>query len=190
MAARSDPPAPPTTEAHPPAGWVRLGRLGRPFQLHGALRLRSTGPAADAAALELARTGATVWLSGAGAVRLREGRRVGGGVVVAFQGAYTPERARAHVHREVWAEPAAVAAAATSDDPDDIAVELLEGAAVRADGRAYGRVTRVVTGAQDLLLVEGPDGPRWVPWAAPYVAWDGSAIDIDDPPPGLLDDAG
>ena len=71
-----------------------------------------------------------------------------------------------------------------------IAVELLEGAAVRADGRAYGRVTRVVTGAQDLLLVEGPDGPRWVPWAAPYVAWDGSAIDIDDPPPGLLDDAG
>jgi 16S rRNA processing protein RimM len=182
-------PEPPATPARPPSGWVRLGRLGRPFQLGGALHLRSPGPAADAAVLELARSGATVWLSGIGAIRLREARRVGGGVVVAFPGAYGPERARAHVHRELWAAPDAVAGArAAGGDDADVAVELLEGAAVRLDGCPYGRVARVVAGAQDLLLVEGPDGERWVPWAASYVSWDGAAVDIDDPPPGLLDD--
>jgi ribosomal 30S subunit maturation factor RimM len=174
----------PADEARPPSGWVRLGRLGRPFQLQGALHLRSTGPAADAAVLDLAATAATVWLSGVGATRLREARRVGGGVVVAFQGAYTPERARAHVHRDLWADVAATMA----NEGDDVAVELLEGAAVRVDGEPFGRVAQVVLGAQDLLIVEGPDGPRWVPWGAPYVRWDGTAIDIDDPPPGLLDD--
>jgi ribosomal 30S subunit maturation factor RimM len=194
VAPRPDPSAPADEprpearpEARPPSGWVRLGRLGRPFQLRGALHLRSAGPAADAAVLDLAAAGATVWLSGVGATRLREARRVGGGVVVALQGAYTPERARAHVHRELWADVAA-AAGATAPGEDDVAVELLEGAAVRVDGEPYGRVAQVVLGAQDLLIVEGPDGRRWVPWAAPYVSWDGSAVDIDDPPPGLLDD--
>ncbi len=184
MAQRPDRAAP-STEAHPPTGWVRLGRLGRPFQLQGELRLRSLGPGADAAALELGRHGAAVWLSGVGPIRLRASRRVGGGVVLAFQGAYSPERARLHVHRELWVEPSAVA---MEGDADEIAVELLEGAEVRVDGRPYGRVVEVRTEPQELLLVEGPDGPRWVPWAAPYVDWDGAAIDIVDPPSGLLDD--
>jgi 16S rRNA processing protein RimM len=182
VAQRPEPPVPSDPEA-PPTGWVRLGRLGRPFQLHGALHLRSSGPAADAAALELAQAGAEVWLSGAGRTRLREARRAGGGVAVAFQGVYSPERARDLVHRDLWAEPGAVLA-----DDEAVAVELLEGAPVRVDGAPYGRVARVVLGAQDLLLVDGPDGERWVPWGAPYVAWDGAAIDIVDPPPGLLDD--
>ena len=192
MATRPASDTPDHAGARPPPGWLRLGRLGRPFQLHGALRLHGSGPAAEGVVLELARAGATVWLSGAGPTRLREGRRVGGGVVVAFQGAYSPERARAHVHRELWAEPAAVAAARAAGGAEaepDVVLELLEGAAVRVDGVAYGTVARVVAGAQDLLLVDGPDGPRWVPWAAPYVRWDGTVLDIDDPPPGLLDDA-
>ena len=192
MARPAAPPAPPEAEARPPSGWVRLGRLGRPFQLRGALHQRSPGPAAAAAVIELARSGATIWLSGVGATRIREARRVGGGVTVAFQGAYSPERARFHVHRELWATPDALsgARAASADaDDDEVAVEGLEGADVRLDGRPYGRVVRVVQGAQDLLLVEGPDGERWVPWAAPYVRWDGAAIDIVDAPVGLLDDA-
>jgi len=200
---RPDPDRPDIDEAHPPTGWVRLARLGRPFQLRGALRAQTLGPAADRALLELGADGALVWLSGAGTVRLREARRIGGGIAVSFQGSYTPERARAHVHRDLWgpAPSAALAGGETgapgggADDAGaDAAValepppELLEGAAVRVDGRPYGRVARVVLGAQDLLSVEGPDGPRWVPWQAPYVRWDGDAVAIDDPPPGLLDD--
>jgi hypothetical protein len=192
--------------AHPPTGWVRLARLGRPFQLRGALRAQTVGPAADLALLELGADGAAVWLSGFGEIRLREARRIGGGIAVSFQGSYTPERARAHVHRDLWGPAPSAALAGGEPDragspagaPDEpgadgaMAVEpppeLLEGVAVRVDGRPYGRVARVVLGAQDLLWVEGPDGPRWVPWQAPYVRWDGDAVAIDDPPPGLLDD--
>ena len=181
---------------------MRLARLGRPFQLRGALRAQTLGPAADLLLLELGGAGETVWLSGVGATRLRDARRLGGGVAVSFQGIYTPERARDHVHRDLWGpadhgagtqDPADRIAAATEADAsgeagDAPAVELLEGAPVRLDGLPYGRVSRVVLGAQDLLEVEGPDGPRWVPWQAPYVRWDGEAVAIDDPPPGLLDD--
>jgi hypothetical protein len=182
-------------EANPPSGWVRLGRLGRPFQLPGPSTCAVPVRPPTRRSLDLAAAGATVWLSGVGATRLREARRVGGGVVVAFQGAYTPERARAarapravgrRRHRR---RRGGVTAASTTPDADDVAVELLEGASVRVDGEPYGRVVQVVLGPQDLLIVEGPDGPRWVPWAAPYVRWDGTAVAIDDPPPGLLDDA-
>lgn len=169
----------------PPAGWVRLGRLGRPFQLHGALHLQSRGPAVDNVVRELAQAGAEVWLSGLGKIRLRDARRARGGVAVSFQGVHTPERAREHVHRELWAEPDAV-----RDEDDGVGVEFLDGAEVRVDGEPYGRVAEVVLGAQDLLVVEGPDGRRWVPWGAPYVTWDGTSVDIVDPPGGLLDDEG
>ena len=203
MTGRPDPERPATDEAHPPTGWVRLARLGRPFQLRGALRAQTRSPTADLALLELGADGADVWLSGFGTIRLREARRIGGGIAVSFQGSYTPERARAHVHRDLWGPaPRAALSGGETDGPwgaadeaktDDAVApepppELLEGAAVRVDGRPYGRVDRVVLGAQDLLWVEGPDGPRWVPWQAPYVRWDGDAVAIDDPPPGLLDD--
>jgi hypothetical protein len=198
---RPRPDTPTGDEAHPPAGWVRLARLGRPFQLHGALRAQTVGPAADRLLLALGQASEQVWLSGVGATRLRGARRIGGGVAVSFQGIYTPERARDHVHRDLWgpadhgigprraSDRLAAAPATTAPDAGvDLAVELLEGAAVRLDGRPYGRVARVVLGARDLLQVEGPAGPRWVPWQAPYVRWDGDAVAIDDPPPGLLDD--
>jgi len=201
VSGRPGPDTPTSDEAHPPEGWVRLARLGRPFQLRGALRAQTVGPAADLRLIELGEAAEGVWLSGVGATRLRGARRIGGGVAVSFQGIYTPERARDHVHRDLWgpaergggpgeaADPRAaapgVASPAAGDTP---AAELLEGAPVRRDGRPYGRVTRVVLGAQDLLQVEGPEGPRWVPWQAPYVRWDGDAVAIDDPPPGLLDD--
>jgi ribosomal 30S subunit maturation factor RimM len=169
----------------PPPGWVRLGRLGRPFQLQGALHLQSSGPAADTVVRELAGAGAQVWLSGIGRIRLREVWRARGGVAVAFQGVYSPERAREHVHRELWVEPGAV-----RDEDDGVGVEFLDGAEVRVDGQPYGRVVEVVLGAQDLLVVEGPHGRRWVPWGAPYVTWDGTSVDVVDPPAGLLDDEG
>ncbi len=199
MTGRPRPDTPTADEAHPPAGWVRLARLGRPFQLHGALRAQTLGPAADRLLLARGEAGETVWLSGIGATRLRGARRIGGGVAVSFQGIYTPERARDHVHRDLWGPPERgadprdpddpVAGATDADAPGGVpAAELLEGASVRLDGRPYGRVTRVVLGAQDLLEVQGPAGPRWVPWQAPYVRWDGDAVAIDDPPPGLLDD--
>lgn len=189
--------APTADEALPPEGWVRLGRLGRPFQLRGMLRLRAEHPDLADAAVTLAAAGAPAHLGGHGPARLRDARRVGGGVAVAFQGVYTPERARDLVHAELWCDATAVAAAlgrrapTVGADARDAAPTsaLVVGAAVRLDGRPYGRVERVDPGPRDLLVIDGPDGRRWVPWGAPYVRWDGDAVAIVDPPAGLLDDA-
>ncbi len=184
----SGPPNPPRTTpaAAPPDGWRELAQLGRPFQLRGALKARPTGPAAAHALQALAERGAEVWLSELGAIRLREARSTGPGLILAFQGIYSPERARPLVNRSLWADPASLPAAA--DEEAGIDIDLLQGAPVRVDGADYGRVVRVVPGAQDLLLVEGPNGERWLPWAAPYLDWDGEAVVLTDPPPGLLDD--
>ena len=209
MARRPGPVTPTAVPAHPPEGWVRLGRLGRTFRVQGDLRVHTAGPAADAALLELARRDEPVWLSGVGPTRLRGARRVGAGVVAAFQGVYTPERASGLVLQEIWCPAAAVAATradaagraaasgavagaapagAAAGDATEPPFELLVGAPVRLDGAPYGRVAEVVAAAQDLLRVDGPAGSRWVPWSAPYVRWDGEAVAIDDPPRGLLDD--
>jgi 16S rRNA processing protein RimM len=158
--------------------------LGRPFQVRGALKARVSDADAQTALRSLARDVGQVWVSGIGLTRLREARPVSGGLALAFQGVYTPERARDLVHQSVWCSAASLPEPA---DDETVAVERLEGAPVTVEGEAYGRVAYVVTGAQDLLVVAGPDGERWVPWSAPYVTWDGDTVDLVDPPPGLLD---
>ena len=172
--------------AAPPSGWVRLARLGRPFQVRGSLKAEPVSPSAATALRALAHELGPVWLDGHGATRLREARTVGAGLVLAVQGIYTPERARALTHAHVWADPAWLPAPDPDDDPDAIDVARLEGASVLLDGAPYGRVAYVLLGAQDLLAIDGPDGERLVPWAAPYVAWDGTTVDLVDVPPGLL----
>lgn len=183
--------APKPVDDRPPDGWVRLARLGRTFQVRGALRAEPNGPSAVAALRRLAAANGPVWLDGLGPSRLREARLVGSGLVLAFQGTYDPERARALTHAHVWADPAALPEPDPErDDADAVDVARLEGAAVTLDGAPYGRVAYVVLGAQDLLAIQGPDGEKLVPWAAPYVAWDGATVDLVDPPAGLLDDRG
>jgi ribosomal 30S subunit maturation factor RimM len=181
----------PTPNPHlaaPPDGWVRLARLGRTFQVRGALKAEPVSASAATALRALARELGPVWVDGHGATRLREARTVGGGLVVAVQGIYDPERARPLTHAHVWADPSWLPAPDPDDDPDAVDVARLEGAAVRLDGAPYGRVAYVLLGAQDLLAIDGPDGERLVPWAAPYVAWDGATVDLVDVPPGLLDE--
>lgn len=171
----------------PPSGWVRLARLGRTYQLHGALRADPTGPAALDALRQLAAALGPVWLDGVGPTRLREARLVGAGLVLAFQGVYTPERARPLVHAHVWAEPDALPPAVVDPAAEGVDPARLEGAPVTRDGTPFGRVAYVWLGAQDLLVIDGPDGQRMVPWAAPYVHWDGTTVDLVDPPAGLVD---
>lgn len=168
----------------PPDGWWRLGRLGRPFQTRGALRLQAAGPHAETAATALANAGEAVWLSGVGLTRLQGVRRAGGTLALSFQGVYTPERARALVHAELWASPASYPTEA-SQDPS----ERFPGAPVFIDGAPYGRVERVIRGPQLLLVVtpHGAIGERLLPWGAPYLHWDGAALQLLDPPLGLLD---
>ena len=174
--------------AAPPAGWVRLARLGRPFQVRGSLKAEPVSPSAATALRALASALGPVWVDGHGDTRLREARTVGAGLVLAVQGIYSPERARPLTNAHVWADPAWLPEPEPDDDPDAVDVARLEGAPVRLEGAPYGRVAHVLLGAQDLLAIDGPDGARLVPWAAPYVAWDGTTVDLVDVPPGLLDE--
>jgi ribosomal 30S subunit maturation factor RimM len=182
------PASPPHPADAPPAGWVRLARFGRPFQVRGALKALPSSHGAAVALRALASELGPVWVDGYGATRLREARSVGGGLVLAVQGIYTPERARPLTHAHVWADPTWLPSPDPEDGEDAVDVARLEGAAVRLDGAPYGRVAYVLLGAQDLLAIEGPDGERLVPWAAPYVTWDGTTVDLVDVPPGLLDE--
>lgn len=182
--------ATPIFEASPPQGWWRLGRLGRPFQTRGALRLQSLDEAYLQAAIDLAERQAEVWLSGVGPLRLRGVARTGDGVALSFAGHYTPERARALVHAELWAPPEAEPPGA-----ERMAIVAgLVGAEVIADGRPIGRVARVLPGPQTLLELERSDArpsespPDLLPWGAPYVVWTGARVELRDPPAGLLAD--
>jgi ribosomal 30S subunit maturation factor RimM len=179
-------------EASPPQGWWRLGRLGRPFQTRGALRLQSLEAAYDQVASELAQHNAEVFLSGVGLLRLRGAQRTGDGVALSFAGHYTPERARVLVHAELWAPPS------TQPQPAQHtpAIAGLEGADVVLSGVVIGRVARVLHGPQTLLeLTRETSAPaggnataQLLPWGAPYVVWTGERIELHDPPAGLLDD--
>jgi len=169
--------------ATPPPGWWRLGRLGRPFQTRGALRLQAAGPHAETAVQALAAAAAEVWLSTLGRTRVQGVKRTSEGLALSFQGIYTPERARALVHAELWA-PAESYPADAVDDPS----ERFVGAPVLLDGEPYGDVVRIMRGAQLLLVVRDAQArERLLPWGAPYLRWAGHSLLIVDPPPGLID---
>ncbi|MBO0830006.1 MAG: ribosome maturation factor RimM [Streptosporangiales bacterium] len=81
-----------------------------------------------------------------------------------------------------------------SADPDDFHdAELIGLAVVTVDGRPLGEVGDVLHPAQDLLVVDRPDGsPAYVPFVKALVP----SVDVAagrlvvDPPPGLLDEEG
>jgi ribosomal 30S subunit maturation factor RimM len=158
--------------------------LGRPFQTRGALRLQAAGPHAEVAVQALATANAEVWLSSLGRTRLHAVRRAGDGLALSFQGVYTPERARALVHAELWAPAESYPADAIADPS-----ERFVGAPVLLDGAPYGRIERIIRGAQLLLVMRqaGDGREQLLPWGAPYLGWDGATLEIVDPPPGLLD---
>lgn len=163
---------------------MRLARLGRVHGLQGFLRAQTRSEASAEALAGLAGTATDVWVTGVGFARVRAWRRHGSLHLVALEGVYTPERARSLTHADVWGPREALTV-----EPQD-AWEMLEGAAVLVDGVAFGRVGEVMPGAQVLVGVRDHHGTlHWLPWGAPYIAWDGQALQVVNPPAGLLVDA-
>jgi len=157
-----------------------LGRLGRTYQLEGALHCRVEGEQ-EAAALRRAER---LLVDGHGALRVRYVRTHGSGHVVAFQGFRSPERAQVLVNATVRLDPSDAAATAllTAARP------ALVGLPVSLDGAPFGHVDAVLEGPQTLIRVRGPNALHLVPAAAPYVSVRTDEVALHDPPPGLLDD--
>lgn len=170
-----------------PAGHVRLGRIGKPFQLEGGIRFQADADAAEAAA----RVVAEVFVTGLGVVRVRRARDVSGTLVLYLEGVRDRDAAQALVHAEVWADPSGL----EQDLVDALALaaegEPLAGLVVRLDGVRVGQVhASFLGGANDLVEVRlDAGGTVLIPLAAPYVRLGDDAIDLVDPPAGLLESA-
>lgn len=169
---------PAAADAHDAPTGPLLARLGRTYQLEGALHVRPEGEA-EATAL---RRATRVVVEGHGTLRVRFVRAHGAGLVMAFQGLRSPERAQRLVNARLHLHP---------DDADALGTPVTTaraGLPVTLDGAPYGVVDAVLDGPQRLLRVLGPDGAHLVPAAAPYVRIDPDAVALLDPPPGLLGD--
>jgi ribosomal 30S subunit maturation factor RimM len=187
----------------PPAGYVRIGRLGRSFKLSGGVRLhldnsgalgaesdediqQPTDPTGGALLDALGR----LFVPGLGDTRLRDHETVSGSIIVYLEGVRDRTAARNLVNAEVWADVAEVPAAVIDELTAPTAEEELVGLPVTVDGAALGSVgTAHLGGANDYVeVVLAAGGTVLVPLAAPYVTVSESGIDLQDPPPGLLPD--
>lgn len=168
-----------------PSGHVLLGRLGKTFKLAGALRFRPASPAAVDALQALE----TVFVSGVGRLRVRDLELSEAGVLLYLESVRDRTAAQALVNAEVHANPA--------DLPDDLLAELaaagpeasLAGLAVRLGGERIGTVKTAHFGPNDYVEIELLNGDLVLaPLNAPYVVVGEDALDLIDPPPGLLAD--
>jgi 16S rRNA processing protein RimM len=163
-----------------PDNYVRLGRLGKTFQLQGGLRFYGLSEAEEEALLGLER----VFLRGVGERDIREVREVGGGLVVYFTRALSVEAAKMLVNLEVYAPKDALPEA--SDD--NFYLDELVGKPVWLDNEPYGKVQEIQdAGLQDLLIIKTTRGNIMLPFPAPYVRVEEDGVWLENVPEGLLD---
>lgn len=187
----------------PPSGYVRIGRLGRSFQLSGGVRLHldnpdllatpadddidtvERDPAGDALLDALGR----LFVPGLGDTRLRDHESVSGSTIVYLEGVRDRTIARNLVNAEVWADLSDVPATVVEELTAPTEEESLVGLDVRVDGDLIGTVgTAHLGGSNDYVEVAlATGGAVLLPLAAPYVTVSEAGIEVTDPPPGLLD---
>lgn len=178
----------------PPPGHVRVARIGRSHGLAGAMHVRLEADASDTA-LSVA---TTVWIDDLGEAEIVHFGPHGRGHLLELDRVRRVETAKRLVHAGVYL-PSEVLDAALRED--DAAADVLEetsgpdpkrwiGRPVRHDGDEVGTVEDVLgSPLQPLLSVAGPAGRLLLPAHAPYVRADEDAIELIDPPAGLLDPA-
>jgi 16S rRNA processing protein RimM len=157
-------------------GWVRLGVIGRPHGVRGALRVHLDNP--DSTAL---RPGRLVRLVGSTATTEVVVRSYGHGVLH-LADVTDREAALRFVHAVVE-----IARDALGDDV--LLIDLIGHAVVDERGAPLGRIVRFSdNGAHPLAEVATPDGRTvLVPFVAPLVVSLGSPV-VLAPPIGLFDD--
>ncbi|HLV12422.1 MAG TPA: hypothetical protein VKY42_08255 [Trueperaceae bacterium] len=175
--------------AAPPPDYVRVGRLGRSFKLDGGVRLLLEGELDpdDLAALLAARP--RLFVAGLGATRLRRAEERSGALVVHLEGVRDRETARALVNAGVWADPEDLPEGFAERVAAGDAADALLGLPVTVDGARVGEVVDAYLNAANpyvtVALTGGTDA--LVPLVAPYVTLTEEALELTDPPPGLLE---
>lgn len=166
------------------SGRLLLGRLGKTFQLAGALRFRPDSDAALDALEELE----AVFVSGAGRLRVRALEHTETGTLIYLEGVRDRTAAQVLVNAEVHADPA--------DLPEELVAEVqagdpaarLVGISVSLGSEVIGAVKAAHFGPNDYVEIElSGGGTALVPLNAPYVETIDGGLRLTDPPAGLLD---
>lgn len=167
----------------PPADHVRIGRIGRAFQLDGGLRLHLAGPTGPDALDGVER----VFVTGLGPAAVRGLRLHAGQAVLYLEGVRDREAARRLAGAELFVARSALS---RGEGPAAAVPEALVGAQVVLEGASVGRVRDVLgPPANPLAAVEVAGGEILLPLGAPYVRCGEGRIDLVDPPEGLLEPA-
>ncbi len=156
----------------PDRGWVTVGKVNGVHGPRGAVRLFSYMEE-PTAILEFE----CLWLLRGDRReprRVLEASRSGPRLIVRLEGLEDREEARqclealVQVPREMLGE--------TADEDEFLWADLVGLAVETVDGVALGRVERLIeTGANDVLVVAGPDRERLIPFTADHVP----AVDLD-----------
>lgn len=181
-----------------PAGYLRLGRLGRTFQLEGALRLlfdEAVSYGDDESVAVRAMTHAKqLFVTGLGQTRVRDlDLSKGGAPLLKLEGVRERNAAQQLVNATIWVNPALL--------PDELAAELAEeieagtdaerlvGLEVRMNGARVGEVSAAFLDTPNALIEAALEGgaKALLPLSAPYVELTDEAVELTDPPAGLID---
>jgi len=188
------------TATVPPEGYLRLGRLGRTFQLEGALRLALDAAVsyegedgAEPVGVRVLQGAGQLFVTGLGHARVRELFASGGSLMLKLEGVRDRTAAQRLVNATVWVDPAALAAGLAEELAAEIAAgdeeERLVGLPVLVDGARVGEVSRAqLDGPNPLVEVALDEGAAraLLPLEAPYVALTEAGVELTDPPAGLL----
>ncbi|MCW5952904.1 MAG: ribosome maturation factor RimM [Propionibacteriaceae bacterium] len=162
---------------------VLVGRIGKAHGLRGEV---TVAPTTDSPEQRFA-PGSQLSSPTAGRLTVRQQRWQAGTLVVAFEQAGDRSAAEALRGAELWTE----IDAGDTDAGEFHDTSLIGLAAVDPSGGPRGRVVRVLhLPAQDVLVLDTPQGERLVPFVTelvPEVDLPGGRVVID-PIPGLLDE--
>lgn len=191
------------TAAKPPDSHIRLGRLGRTFQLEGALRVllddavaygyEDGTPPVGVRAMQAA---GSLFVTGLGSARVRRLYESGGSLLVLLEGVRDRSAAQTLVNATLWVDPGRL--------PPDLAEELvaeveagsseerLVGLPVQLNGQQVGEVTAATLDTANPVLevtltAAFGGGRSLVPLQAPYVRLTEAALELTDPPEGLIE---
>lgn len=194
------------TASKAPDSFAKIGRLGRTFQLEGALRVLLDDAvsymADDGSApvgMRALQASTNVFVTGLGKVRVREISETGGSLLIKLEGVRERNAAQRLVNATLWLEPGALpgklAAELVAELEAGSAEERLVGLAVLLNGRQVGVVSAAMLESANPVLevtalaedAAGRASRSLVPLQAPYVELTEAGVELTDPPTGLLE---
>lgn len=140
------------TAAKPPDTFIKIGRLGRTFQLEGALRVRLDDAVSyededglEPVGLRAVRAAGQLFVTGLGNARVRELYESGGSLLLKLEGVRERNAAQSLVNSTLWVDPEKLPAELARELTDEVEAgsteERLVGQPVLLNGEVVGQIS-------------------------------------------------